>query len=204
MRAISPIGNYSIQLIEARVKRGMDSTGTIVEYYDGESVLAQFHKGGLTEWEQYAALEAFDFSGLPEGINPLTRVSMFDSEAYVQKYSKQEERDSRLAEIDERLEHLAKMFPNEFRIVAKPAAPKPWPTYDTTPIQDEVDFESGSVVTPGLYTMQGLTGISPQDIRLYEVENANRPEVIEAMEALEAAIAGLTGGAPSESFSVGL
>lgn len=201
MRAISPIGNYSIQLIEARVKRGLDSTGTVVEFYDGESVLAQFHKGGLTEWEEIEALESFDFSGLPEGINPLTRVSMFDSEAYViQKYSNEAERASRLAEIDERLEYLSKLFPNEFCIVAKPAASKPWPTYDDTPIEDVLGADD-QVEVPGLYTMQALTGISPQDIRLYEVENLNRPEVIEAMEALEAELAGV---ARDETISVSL
>jgi hypothetical protein len=199
MRAISPIGNYSIQLVEARVKRGLDKTGTVVEFYDGESVLAQFHKGGLTEWEELTALESFDFSGLPDGINPLTRVSMFDSEAYVvQKYSNAEERELRLAEIDERLVYLGKLFPNEFRIVEKPAAVIPWPSYNETPIEDELD-DDGKIATPGLYTMQSLTGISPQAIRLYEVENLNRPEVIEAMEALELAAL----GAP-EAISVSL
>jgi hypothetical protein len=162
-------------------------------------VLAQFHKGGLTEWEELTALESFDFSGLPDGINPLTRVSMFDSEAYVvQKYSNAEERELRLAEIDERLAYLGKLFPNEFRIVEKPAAVIPWPSYNETPIEDELD-DDGKIATPGLYTMQSLTGISPQAIRLYEVENLNRPEVIEAMEALELAAL----GAP-EAISVSL
>lgn len=215
MRAISPIGNYSIQLIQARVKRGLDGTGTVVEFYDGESVLAQFHKGGLTEWEELEALENFDFSGLPDGINPLTRVSMFDSEAYVlQKYSNDVERASRLAEIDERLVYLSKIFPNEFRIVEKPAAPIPWPSYNSTPIEDVFEESTftvdasgertevhGKLLTPGLYTMQALTGISPQAIRLYEVEHEGRPEVIEAMEALEAAA---LGGVKDEAISVSL
>lgn len=202
MRAISPIGSYGIQLVEQRVKRGLDKTGAVVEFYDGELVHAQFHKGGLTEWEELAALERFDFSGLPEGINPLTRVSMFDSEAYCAKYTNPNEYAARLAEIDERLEYLSKLFPNEFILVAKPAAPKPWPTYDVTPVED-VEDEFGNVEQQGIFTMQGITGISPQEIRLYEVEHENRPEVIEAMEALEEAQAGLVpGGAPAFSVSV--
>lgn len=202
MRAISPIGNYSIQLIEARVRRGMDSTGTIVEYSDGESVLAQFHRGGLTDWEQFEALERFDFSGLPDGVNPLTRVSMFDSEAYVQKYSNVKERESRLAEIDERLRHLSTLFPSEFILVEKPAAIKPWPMYDETPVEDVI--EDGKVVQVGIFTMQGITGIKPETIRLYEVEHEDRPAVVEAMEALEAAQAGFdaSDGAVDPRFSV--
>lgn len=203
MRAISPIGNYSIQLIEAKVKRGMDSTGTVVEYSDGEPVLAQFHRGGLTEWEQIEAMESFDFSGLPEGINPLTRVSMFDSEAYVERFSNTQEREHKLRDIDERLTYLSGLFPSEFKIVAKPSIASPWAKYDETPIEDVLD-DGGSVVTPGIYTMQSYTGISPQDIRLYEVENLNRPEVVEAMEALENAMAGLANVTQEDRISVSL
>jgi hypothetical protein len=201
MRAISPIGNYSIQLIEQRVKRGLDRTGTVVEFYDGESVLAQFHRGGLTEWEELAALERFDFSGLPEGVNPLTRVSMFDTEAYVeQRYSNPDERAIVLKEIDERLLHLSTLFPSEFLVVDKPAAVKPWPTYDDTPVEDVI--VDGEVASVGIFTMQGITGIKPETIRLYEVENKNRPEVIEAMETLEAELAGVTDGAVDSRLSV--
>jgi len=175
MRAISPIGNYSIQLFEAIPKRGMDSTGTIVEYSDNKPVLAQFHRGGLTEWEEIAAIESFDFSALPEGTNPLTRVSVFDTEGLVQNIEDEKEREETLAKIDKRLRHLSTLFPAEFKIIEKPASPKPWPSYDENTVEE-------------IFELQALTGVDPQDIRLYEVENENRPEVIEACEVIELAL----------------
>jgi len=187
MRAISPIASYSIQLIEAVPKRGMDASGTIIEYTDRKPVIAEFRQGGMTEWEQLVALESFDFSGLPEGVNPLSRVSVFDSEAYVQRYSPSEQ-EAHLKEIDERLSYLATIYPNEFRIVEKPAAGKPWPTYDEAELEDRIfrDEQGEELVVDGILTMQAKTGINPETIRLYEVENRNRSEVVEAMEALEA------------------
>lgn len=185
MRAISPIAKYGITVQSPRVKRGMDQAGTIVEYTDGDLIHAQFETSGLTEWEQIVALENFDFSGLPEGVNPLTRVSVFDSEAYVQRFPK-DERAGIQAKIDERLTELQEIFPSEFRIVEKPRQPAPWPTYDEATLEEILE-------------LQMVSGWSPEQIRLYEVENKNRPDVIEAMEKLEAEAAGTP---PEESISV--
>jgi hypothetical protein len=192
MRAISPIAKYSIQLVEAVPKRGMDASGTIIEYADRKPVIAEFQTSGLTDWEQLVALESFDFSGLPEGVNPLTRVSVFDTEAYVQRYPAAEQ-EAHLAEIDARLLQLSTIFPSEFRIVEKPAAPKPWPSYDDCEVEDrEFRNEAGEVlIVDGILTMQAKTGINPETIRLYEVEHQNRAEVVEALEALEAEAAGV-------------
>jgi hypothetical protein len=187
MRAISPIAAYGITVQSPRVRRGPDASGTVQEYFEGDLIHAQFERGGLTEWEQLVALESFDFSGLPDGVNPLTRVSVFDSEMYVQRFPK-DERDKLQAKIDERLRELQQTFPSEFMIVEKPPAATPWPTYDLTPIEDAIDRETGDVVVPGIFTMQRLSGISPETVRLYEIEHQNRPEVIEQMEALEAEI----------------
>ena len=177
MRAISPIGNYSIQLFEAIPKRGMDASGTVVEYSDRKPVIAQFSRGGLTEWEEIAAIESFDFSALPEGTNPLTRVSVFDTEGLVANMEDGPEKDDFLAKVEKRLRHLAGLFPGEFIIVDKPASPKPWPTYDENTLED-------------IFELQAATGVDPQVIRLYEVENKNRPEVIEACEVIEQALRG--------------
>lgn len=175
MRAISPIGNYSIQLFEAVPKRGMDSTGTIVEYSDSKPVLAQFSRGGLTEWEEIAAIESFDFSALPEGTNPLTRVSVFDTEGLVANMEDGPQKDEFHAKVEKRLEFLAGLFPAEFKIVPKPASPKPWPTYDDNSLEE-------------IFELQAATGTDPQIIRLYESENKNRAEVIEACEVIELAL----------------
>lgn len=173
MRAISPISRYGIQLIEAIPKRGMDSTGTIVEYTDKQSVHAQFTQGGLTEWEQIAALENFDFSGLPEGVNPLTRVSVFDSEAAVAHIANPRERMSLQALMDERLEHFSQLFPSEFMIVAKPPTEIPWENYDSHSIDEVLE-------------LQEKTGRSPELIRLYEMERPSpRVTLIQKMVELE-------------------
>ncbi len=217
MRAISPISKYSIQLIEAVPKRGMDSSGTVIEYTDKKPVIAEFHQGGLTEWEQLVALEYFDFSGLPEGVNPLSRVAFFDTEAYVQRYP-EDEQEAMLILIDKRLEQLSKLYPNEFRIVEKPAAPRPWPTFDETELDDS-QFEDDSGVfhvVPGILTLQALSGWSAEAIRLYEVENKNRPEVVptaappitttnaEVVQAMEALEAEAQGAVRDEAISVAL
>ena len=179
MRAISPIGNYSIQLFEAIPKRGMDSSGTVVEYSDNKPVIAQFHRGGLTEWEEIAAIESFDFSALPEGVNPLTRVSVFDTEGLVANQEDGPEKDAFLEKVEKRLAHLATLFPGEFKIVEKPASPKPWPSYDDNTLEE-------------IFELQAATQVDPQIIRLYEVENKNRAEVIEACEVIEQALRGDT------------
>lgn len=190
MRAISPIANYGITLKRPRARRGVDQSGVIQEVYEGEILHAQFQRGGLTEWEQIVAVESFDFSGLPDGVNPLTRVSVFDSEAYVEALDLSEQEKAQvLKEIDERLTKLQATFPSEFKIVEKPPAPKPWPTYDDTPFEDVIDKATDEVVIPGIKTMQGMTGINPETIRLYEHENQHRSEVMKWAEALEADLA---------------
>jgi len=185
MRAISPISRYGIQLIEAVPRRGLDRTGTVVEYTDDKPVHAQFTQGGLTEWEQIAALEHFDFSGLPEGVNPLTRVSVFDTEAAVAHIANAEDRMRLQALMDERLEHFATLYPSEFMIVAKPPVPKPWPSYDSDPIDKVMQI-------------QEATQYSPEAIRLYEMERPN-PRV-----TLIARMAELEKQAAEEQFTVAI
>ena len=175
MRAISPLARYGIQVVEAVPKRGMDSTGTIVEYTDAKPVHAQFTQGGLTEWEQIEALEHFDFSGLPEGVNPLTRVSVYDSEAAVAHIANPDERIAMQQLIDERLRHFSTLYPSEFRIVEKPPVPKPWPSYDGDSIEKVLQI-------------QEATEYSPEAIRLYEMERPHpRVTLIQKMAELEKA-----------------
>jgi hypothetical protein len=174
MRAFSPHGNYSIQLVEAVPKKGTDQAGNVVEYSDTKPIIAQFERSGLMVWEEQAVLEAFNFSGLAEGVHPLSTVGVYDSELAVQYVADKSEREAKQKLIDARLSELQKMFPSQYIIVEKPALPAPWPTYDATQ-----DFED-------VLTVMQATGVSPQTVRLYESENENRPEFIEALEALEA------------------
>lgn len=191
MRCISPHGRYSIQVFEGQSRVGVDTAGVMHSVELTKPVVADFEQGGLTEWEIEAALTSFNFAGVPDGVNPLTRVAVFDTEAYVQKFPK-EERELKLAAIDARLRELQERHPSEFVIVEKPAAPKPWPSYDTDSIQDIV-------------YMQGRLGINPETIRLYEHENGKRQAIIDLMTEIQEGGSGeLEVVSVEEAISVGV
>lgn len=176
MRCISPSRNYSIQVFEAKEQIVMDARGHATMIVLDKPVIANFEGQGLLDWELGPALETFNFSGLPEGVNPLSRISVFDTEAYVASRPEVEDDPDAQAKmqekIDTRLRKLQARFPSEFIIVEKPASAKPWPTYDTDSAED-------------ILAIQTRLGISPEAIRLYELENQRRSEVIEAMQAIE-------------------
>jgi hypothetical protein len=174
MRCLSPSANYSIQVFEADETQNIVTDGKGMTRYIARSkpVVADFQKTGLLDHEIEAVLEKFNFSGLPEGVHPLTRVSVFDTEIYVMARYKENERESMLKEIDTRLRELSEIFPNDFIIVDHPHAAKPWNKYDEHDLKE-------------ILSLQEQTGIAPETVRLYETENLNRPEVIEAMWRLE-------------------
>lgn len=170
IRAISPHAKYSIQLIEGKEQVGMDSRGTIHTITLKEPVIADFHQGGLTEWEEDAALLNFTFSGLPEGVHPLTQVSVFDPEGFVLARDDLDEGEKKALYdlIVENLKRRADRFPSQFILVEKPGAAKPWPSYDKDAPEDIIQI-------------QERLEIDPEIVRLYEEENANREEIVQAM-----------------------
>jgi hypothetical protein len=174
MRCISPSENYSIQVFEADDSQNIvtDNKGTTRYIARSKPVVADFQKTGLLDHEIEVALEKFNFSGLPEGVHPLTRVSVFDTELYCIANYKEKDRADKQDEIDSRLRELAELFPTQFVVVDHPAAAKPWENYDEQNVEE-------------ILTLQKLTGRSPEVVRLYEIENQNRQEVIEAMFRLE-------------------
>lgn len=173
MRCISPISRYSIQVFEAQENIVLDARGYAHQQVLKKPVIANFDTTGLMDHEIDEALTHFSFVGLPEGVSPLSKVSVFDTEAYCQQYP-ENERDERQIQIDNRLRELSGMFPSEFRIVEMPRKTKPWERYDEASAEDVVK-------------MVGLLGYrkTAEHVRLYESENKNRPEVIEAMERIE-------------------
>ena len=176
MRCISPARNYSIQVFEGDEQIVVDARGHATTIVNSKPVIANFQGTGLLDWEIGPALESFNFSGLPEGVNPLARISVFDTEAYVSQLSSVEDdpaaQAALLEKIDARLRKLQARFPSEFIIVDKPASAKPWPTYDPDSVEE-------------ILQIQARLGMSAEGIRLYEVENQKRPEIIEAMQAIE-------------------
>lgn len=171
MRCLSPHGGYSIQILEGNEQVVIDARGYAQTITLNKPVIANFDKSGLLDHEIEAALFMFNFSGLPEGVNPLTRISCFDTEAYVEQYPK-DRRDELLVQIDSRLRELQERHPSEFIIVESPQAARPWPSYDDDTVEDVLKF-------------QERLRINPQTIRVYEVENQNRPEIVEAMLRIE-------------------
>lgn len=172
MRCISPHAKYSIQVIEAEEQIVVDARGMAMSHVLKKPVIANFDKTGLLDYEQEAALMAFDFSGLPDGVNPLTRIAVFDSEFYVEANFPPDKRDSMLVQIDARLRELEEKNPGQYIIVDPPQAEKPWPRYNDYDVEKILAF-------------QEALGVPPEKIRLYELENDNRPEVIDAMLRLE-------------------
>lgn len=177
MRCLSPHSRYSIQVIEGQEQVVTDARGYAQTVVLHKPVIADFDRMGLLDYEIEAALEKFNFSGLPEGVNPLTRIAAFDSEAYCERFPEKAAagtptRDEMLVQIDARLRDLQVQNPNEFIIVEPPEAPRPWPSYDEDSVEDILKF-------------QERLQIPAQTIRLYELENQNRDEIVKAMLAIE-------------------
>jgi hypothetical protein len=166
MRAISPYSRFTIQLIEAPVRRGPDATGSIVEWSEGKPVIAEFEKQGLHPWEQVAALEGFAFGGLAETVNPLSVLSVYDTEAAALQNNWTPDFKQK---VEARLLVLAERNPSNFIVVAKPRTAAPWPAYDSQPLAE-------------ILTLLKVTQIDPDVVRIYEAENLNREDVIYAME----------------------
>jgi F420-dependent methylenetetrahydromethanopterin dehydrogenase len=83
------------------------------------------------------------------------------------------ERQAKQALIEQRLTELQEQFPSQFIIVEKPGAAKPWPSYDSTAVEDIVATMS-------------LTGVTPETVVAYEMENEQRGEVLALMTDLQA------------------
>ncbi len=178
MRCLSPHSNYSIQVFEGKETVMMEARGHAYREVTKEPVIANFEQTGLTEYEILEALEHFNFSGVPEGINPLSRIAVFDTDLYIEQKSNMDEDldKEELAElrvrIENRLRKLQTKHPSEFIIVDPPRHFAPWPSYDEDSVEE-------------ILAARERFGFSPEAVRLYEVENKNRDEIIDAMTALE-------------------
>lgn len=178
MRFLSRHENYSIQVFEGKEQIVTDPRGYAQTITLQKPVVANFEKSGLLDHEQELALMTFNFSGLPEGINPLTTISVFDTEMYVDANFEEDERDDMDARMVARLIELHERHPSQFVPAPQPLAARPWPSYDKMDA-DEI-----------LRTREVLDA-NPESIRLYELENYEvrekqvREEIVEAMLDLE-------------------
>lgn len=167
MRCISPYAAYQITVFEAEEQVVVDARGYAQSLVLKKPVQAQFEKSGLLDHEIQAALTSFTFSGLPEGINPLTRVAVYDSEVACARLPENQRAEMQV-QIDQRLRELQKDHPSDFIIVEPAEIPKPWATYDELEVEE-------------ILALQAATGADPEGVYRYELANKERAEVLEAM-----------------------
>lgn len=164
MRYVSRSPKYSIGVKEGEFTQ---INGMLVE--QSPKRLAKFTQGLALDHEVEAALKAFTFHGLPDGVPPETMISVLDT----RDYQKQNDlSDEEREEIERKLE-ANPSFGTDYIRVEELRAPKPWPSYD----DDSVD-EIASAIERFQF--------NPDDVRRYEQENLNRPELIEKLVELGA------------------
>lgn len=183
MRCLSPHAGFSIQVFEGNEQVVVDARGYASTIVLEKPVIANFQQGGMLDHEIADALEYFNFSGLPDGVNPLTRVGSFDTDAFCQQYPEKAKagkpgRSEMQVQIEERLVELQKMHPSQFIIVEQPASAIPWPSYDSDSVEEILGF-------------QERLGVHPEKVRLYEIENKNRQQIVASMESKERKLAGI-------------
>lgn len=177
MRFVSPYPRYSIQVKAQDSILVPDAQGIAREIIKNEQVVCDFQQGGIMEWEVEAAFERFTFSGLAEGVNPVTQLSVFDTEGAALSFGWD---DTTRAAVEEKLLTHAG---SDYIHVAKPKVATPWGNYDQMSAED-------------ILATQKTTDFDPTHIRLYEHENKARVTVLKAMEELEGLA--LAGGAVEE------
>lgn len=139
---------------------------------------AQFERGGCPDWAKEVVFKRFSFRGIPDGIAREHRIGTFDSlQAQQDLRWSDEER-----EIVERfLEQHASRTAN-FIVVQKPRVEAPWASYDELTV---VGRRTAGMVAEKIVQVIRDTGVNPDAVIQYELENANRPEVVEAVRAFK-------------------
>ncbi len=172
MRFLSPHPGYSVQVFsgEERVEHEKE-TGQAYTLTVQKPLVAHFEAGfSLFPHEVELALERFTsvWNGLPENVNPATKIAVWDSEAHKLFSGWSDEYHDKVVA---RLQVLAEQNPSRLAAVAEKWQPKPWPKYDKQDAEE-------------ILTSVETLGIDPESVRLYEGENAKRDELLEALSAL--------------------
>ena len=168
-RFISPHARYGVAADAGSEKLITDARGNSFLHQTGDPIVCQFEQSGLRDHEIEVAFSLFNFSGVPEGINPVTRIAVYDPEAAADSLDWDDETRKK---VERKLWFASQDKPGEIAFVPSPRAQKPWPSYDSDSVEEILEF-------------QKRLDFDPEVIRLYEVENDNRQEIIEAMWSLE-------------------
>lgn len=138
-------------------------------------VFAEFRHGPVPDWAMKQVLERLDWRWLPEGWTPQMQVSSFDSVAAQQENGWNDEEREGLEK------HLLSRPSEDFILVEPQRAPRPWATYDKLFARKGMTQEQA---IEKIVEIVVETGVSPQVVIDYELENRERRDVLEAMESL--------------------
>ena len=171
-RFISPHSRYTVAVDPGHERLVIDQRGTSFLHKESDPEIAQFEQSGMRDHEIQMALEKWTFSGLPEGVNPLTRIGVYDPEANA---IAADWTDEQRQAVERKLWFQALDHPGDLAFCLSPRQPMPWPSYDTDTVEEITEF-------------QARLGIDPEIVRRYEEENQARPEIVAAMWELESRI----------------
>lgn len=176
MRCLTPFTNYNIPIFRGNERVVQDVGGYATYITEGETILAQFSQSGVMPHEVDEALRRFNFSGLPEGVAPQTRIGVFDTEAFcLERWPDgDKKREEMLIQVDAKMRAHQKKFPSHFIIMEEPKAPQPWGSYDKDTVED-------------ILKLQERLEIDPTLVRRYEEENQKRESIMKPMLELEEA-----------------
>lgn len=173
MRFISPYSRYKLIIISQQTELMSSGQQRVI----APGFIAEFREGDVRMWEADYAREHLTFRGTvtEEGserpIDPVPgRVGSYDTAHIQNEELRKEVEEKMLAHHD---------HGRDFYMVEKPARPAPWPTYDAM-----TGGGRGKTTAKVLAEQVMELGLNPEDVVLYERENQNRTEVIEALEAL--------------------
>ena len=139
---------------------------------------AEFTRGGCPEWAKPIVFSTFEFRGIPDGVSREYRLGTFDSfQAQQDMRWSDEEREL----VERELVRIAQIT-RDFIIVQKPRVAAPWPTYDDLQV---VGRRTAAIVAEKVVDVIRATGVNPDSVVQYELENANRPEVVAAVRAFK-------------------
>lgn len=165
-RFVSKYGAYRHIIVPEKASLNFDGVSIVTR----KGLTAKFSREYTTSEDIALAMKTFTFPGLPEErnteqpIHPKFRISTFESLTAQETYGWTDE--ERLL-VEETLRNSPENGREFIEAVPEPAA-KPWPTYDATDV-DQI---------PEIAVATGVV----EETLAYERENANRAEVIEALE----------------------
>lgn len=173
MRFLSPHPGYSVQISPPEEKVENDPvSGQSYTRVSRQPLSAEFEAGaGLFPHEVEMALAKFEgsFKGLPENVNPVTRIAVWDSEAqaifnqWTPEYHQH---------VVDKMVMLAE-GPSSSRMMAVPEnwRPAPWPAYDEMEEQEILAYVD-------------VLKLDAENVRLYEGENQARPLLMESLKQI--------------------